>query len=75
MNCTHDSSWAREFIATEHICKAIAVINSVEKHLQHSALQVFTFHFTNGATSYEQDTNNRHGIIVRDGCYLESLMN
>lgn len=70
MNCTHDSFWACEFLATEPICKVMAVINSVEKCLQRSVLQVFTFHFTNGATSYEPDTNNRHGIIVRDGCYL-----
>jgi len=70
MNCIHDSFWAREFIATEPICKVTAMINSVENCLQHSVLQVFTFHFTNCATGYEQDTNNRHRIIVRDGCYL-----
>lgn len=70
MNCTHDSFWACELTATEPIVKVIAVINSVEECLQHSVLWVFTFHFTNGATGYEQDTNKRHRIIVRGGCYL-----
>lgn len=70
MNCTHDSFWACEFIATEPICKVIAAINSVEECLQNSVLQVFTFQFTNGANGYEQDTNNRHRIIARHDCYL-----
>lgn len=51
MNCTHDSFWACEFIATEPICKVIEVINSAEKCLQHSVLHVFTFYCTNGATA------------------------